>query len=85
MYEYFNEIKNPTLQAYNRYMFARNLFGDMGPARMLEYLDELTDQSRKNVALVASVINARGEEFFKIQYLSKIEPEDEDVSGGAED
>lgn len=78
MFETFNEVRDENLRAYNRVMFAKNISKEFGTETLKEYLGLFDQTSRNKMFIVGSVIRNKGEDYFKREVLSKIEPEELD-------
>lgn len=62
---YFDEIKDDTLKAYNRLMYARNLQDDVGTEAAEEYLSKISKEDQLLMAQALVAMKKLGEPAFK--------------------
>lgn len=60
-YSLFSEISSWPLRAFNRFMYARNLFEDKGRAYMEDYVNQFTEADRQEMKMIGLAINLYGE------------------------
>jgi hypothetical protein len=56
----FNDVKDPILRAYNRYVVANNLKEDAGRAYAEEYLNQFSTVDQTNIFLIGSLLRKQG-------------------------
>lgn len=75
----FNEVKDPTLRAYNRLAVAFNILNDVGSVESQEYLSQFSKVDIASIAAVATEMKRVGLEQFKKNFISTLTPEDDDL------
>lgn len=69
----FSEIKDKTLQAYNRIVYAKGIKEDLGEAKALAYLNKFSPEERREMARAMAKMQRLGEPAFKRSLTTKLE------------
>lgn len=82
MKDTFNNIKNPMLRAYNRYVAAMDMLdhpdSDKGKLNVVDYLAQFGQQEAMKVGYVAMYISTQGQEAFMRMLKENTTPELDD-------
>lgn len=72
---HFDEIKSVTLRAYNRLVYATNLNEDAGAEAVKSYLEQFTNEERKQIVFMSVAVKTMGLD--KVKAIVQKEVEDE--------
>ena len=71
----YDEVKSPTLRAYNRFVQMHNLRESFGDDTMIDYFNSFDEVSQKQLRLMAMYARSNGAEALKKTVIKSVEPE----------